>query len=82
MARVQLRPDELEMLRTNTENPNAYLDSMLRRFKKQVQAEGILEECKRREFFLKKSIKRKEKSKRAKIALIKEKKIKGRKSST
>ena len=45
---------------------------MLRRFKKQVQADGIIEECRRREYFLKKSLKRKEKSKRAKIAKIKE----------
>lgn len=71
MARVSLRPDELELCK-DTNNVNAGLDSMLRRFKKQVQSEMILEECKRREFFLKKSLKRKEKSKRAKIARIKE----------
>ena len=44
------------------------VDSMLRRFKKQVKKEGILQECRRREFFLKKSLARKEKSKRARIA--------------
>lgn len=71
MARVTLRPDELTLCQ-ETNNVNAGLDSMLRRFKKQVQNECILEECKRREFFLKKSLKRKEKSKRAKIARIKE----------
>ena len=71
MAKVTLRPDELELCR-ETNNPNAGLDAMLRRFKKQVQQEAILEECRRREAFLKKSLKRKEKSKRAKIARIKE----------
>ena len=71
MAKVTLRPDELELCK-EMNNVNAGLDSMLRRFKKQVQAEGILEECKIREYFLKKSLARKEKSKRAKIARIKE----------
>ena len=78
LAKVELNKEELELL-TNApvENKNMYLDYLLRRFKKKVQLEGILDECKRREFFLKKSLKRKEKSKRAKIALIKEgKKVK------
>lgn len=44
------------------------VDSMLRRFKTQVKKEGILQECRKREFFLKKSLARKEKSKRARIA--------------
>ena len=44
------------------------VDSMLRRFKKQVKKEGILQKKKKREFFLKKSLARKEKSKRARIA--------------
>ena len=44
------------------------IDSLLRRFKKQVKEEGILQECRKREFFLKKSLARKEKSKRARIA--------------
>ena len=44
------------------------IDSMLRRFKRQVKQEGILQECRKREFFLKKSLARKEKSKRARIA--------------
>ena len=71
VARVILRQDELDLCK-DTNNVNAGLDSMLKRFKKQVQSDGILEECKRREYFLKKSLKRKEKSKRAKIARIKE----------
>ena len=29
------------------------IDSLLRRFKKQVKKEGILQECRKREFFLK-----------------------------
>lgn len=80
MAKVTLRPDELELCRNTPDNPNVALDSLLRRFKKQIQQEGILEECKRREFFLKKSLKRKEKSKRAKIARIKEMKKSSKKS--
>ena len=48
-----------------------HLDAMLRRFKKQVEAQGILEDCKKHEFFLKKSLRRKEKSKKAKIRNIK-----------
>lgn len=78
MAKVTLRVDELELC-NSTNNVNAGLDSMLRRFKKQVQQEQILDECKRREFFLKKAIKRREKSKRAKIARIKEMKKSSRK---
>ena len=74
MAKVILTAHDLEAIR-NSENPeqvsNEFLDSMLRRFKKQVESEGIIEECRRREFFLKKSLKRKEKSKRAKIREIK-----------
>jgi len=78
MARVTLRADEIELCKTSN-NVNAALDSMLRRFKKQVQQEQILEECKRREFFLKKALKRREKSKRAKITRIKEMKKSSRK---
>ena len=44
------------------------IDSLLRRFKRQVKKEGNLQECRKREFFLKKSLARKEKSKRARIA--------------
>ena len=68
MAKVVLTPHDLQEAMSE-KNPNMYLDTMLRRFKKQVENEGILDECKRREFFLKKSLKRKEKSKRAKIRL-------------
>lgn len=46
---------------------NEDLESLMRRFKKQVKAKEVLEECRRRESFLKKSLKRKEKSKRARI---------------
>ena len=51
------------------------IDSMLRRFKKKVINEGILDEARRRQFFMKKAIKRKERSKRARIRAIKEAKI-------
>lgn len=77
MARVQLNAHDFEEIR-KSEKPelaiNMFLDTMIRRFKKQVENEGILEECRKREFFLKKSLKRKEKSKRAKIREIKRKK--------
>lgn len=77
MAKVYLTAHDLEDIR-RSENPaeasNMFLDSMIRRFKKQVESEDILYECKKREFFLKKSLKRKEKSKRAKIREIKRKK--------
>ena len=49
MAKVVARPDES-------------LDAMLRRFKKQVIASEVLLECRKREFFKKKALKRKEKS--------------------
>ena len=77
MAKVSLNAHDLEEIR-RSDNPagniNMFLDSMLRRFKKQVENEDILYECKKREFFLKKSLRRKEKSKRAKIREIKRKK--------
>ena len=61
MAKVKMIVD------SNTSEKES-VDSMLRRFKKQVKKEGILQECRKREFFLKKSLARKEKSKRARIA--------------
>ncbi len=70
MAKVELSQHELKEC-MESGNPNMHLDSMLKRFKKQVIAEEIIDECKRRSFFLKKSIKRREKSKRAKIRAIK-----------
>ena len=77
LAKVSLTAHDFEEIR-NQENPqasvNMFLDSMLRRFKKQVENEDILYECKKREFFLKKSIRRREKSKRAKIRELKYKK--------
>lgn len=70
MAKVELTAHDLqECFESNS--PNKHLDTMLRRFKKQVEAQGILEDCKKHEFFLKKSLRRKEKSKKAKIRNIK-----------
>ena len=43
------------------------LDSLIGRFKREVKADGTIEECKKREFFLKKSLKRKAKSKAARL---------------
>ena len=44
---------------------NESVDDLLKRFKRQVNNENIIEEYKKHDFFLKKSLKRKEKSKRA-----------------
>ena len=41
------------------------LDSALRRFKRQVNKAGTIQECRKREAFLKKSLKRKLKSENA-----------------
>lgn len=41
------------------------LDALIRRFKKVVTADRILYECRRKEYFLKKSLKRKAKSEEA-----------------
>lgn len=40
------------------------LEEMLRRFKRKVQADGIMDDLKKREFFVSKSVKRREKIKR------------------
>ena len=42
-------------------------DSLMKRFKRQVNDAGILDECKKREFHLKKSLARQAKAKRARI---------------
>ena len=52
------------------------IDSLMKRFKRKVMEEGILDEVRRREFFVNKSTKRREKSKRAKIRALKNKKNK------
>ena len=70
MAKVELTAHDLQECFSNN-SPNMHLDAMIRRFKKQVEAQGILEDCKKHEFFLKKSLRRKEKSKKAKIRNIK-----------
>ena len=44
---------------------NETLDSALRRFKRQVNKAGTIQEARKREFFLKKSLKRKVKSENA-----------------
>ena len=52
MPRVELREGETP-------------DELIARFKREVKAAGILDECKKREFFVNKSMKRKLKSKAA-----------------
>lgn len=49
MARVQIRENET-------------LDEALRRFKKAVAKSGVIQEAKKKEFYLKKGLKRKQKS--------------------
>lgn len=44
---------------------NESLDDALRRFKRQVNKAGTIQEAKKREFYLKPGLKRKEKSKEA-----------------
>lgn len=66
MVKVHLTKEDYEACREQG-NPNACIDQLLRKFKKRVNESGILDECRRREYFLKKSLARKEKSKRARI---------------
>ena len=47
------------------------LDSLIRRFKKLVEKSEILQDVKKHEYFLKKSLRRKQKSKLAKIKNLK-----------
>jgi small subunit ribosomal protein S21 len=49
-------------VRSNNHEP---LESMLRKFKKKVVKEGIMEDMKKKEFYKKPSIKKKEKSETA-----------------
>lgn len=51
------------------------IDSLVARFKRQVKQSGTLDECRKREFYLKKSLKRKAKSK------LHAQKMKGKKKS-
>lgn len=53
---------------------DAILDDMIRRWKRAVKADGLIEECRRRECFYTKAEKRREKAKRAKIRRIQEEK--------
>lgn len=54
MAKVKMRDNE-------------DLESLIRRFRKQVMKEETIYECRKHDFFLKKALKRKEKSKHARI---------------
>ena len=49
---------------------NETLDEALRRFKRQVNKSGVLLETRKREFYLKKGLKRKLKSEMARLSLI------------
>ncbi len=67
MAKVVLYVDK------NTGEREA-LDVALRRFKKQVFNDNIIQECKKREYFKSKSVKRREKSEEAQKRLRKKNK--------
>lgn len=62
--------------KTDGVTTNETVDSMLRRFKKLIMNEDILYEFRKRQYFMSKSSKRKEKSKRARIRDLKAKKNK------
>lgn len=68
MAKVVLTTHDLDTIRS-AEDPavaaNMILDQMTRCFKKQVIKEGILVDYRKHDFFMKKSMKRREKSKAA-----------------
>jgi ribosomal protein S21 len=68
LAKVVLTAHDLDTIRSAekpAEMANIVLDQMIRRFKKQVINEGILVDYRKHDFFMKKSMKRKEKSKAA-----------------
>ena len=50
-----------EIMPKTTVRENETLDDALRRFKRQVNKAGTIQECRKREFFLKPSVARKEK---------------------
>jgi len=50
-------------------NPEDGLEAALRKFKKQVIKEGILDDLKKKEYYKSKSVKRREKSKEARRRL-------------
>lgn len=72
MAKVTLNKQEKEWLEQE-ETRNLALESMLKRFKRQVTQSDILYEVKKRRYFLNKREKREEKDKRAKIRALKTK---------
>jgi len=55
------------MAKVELKHPNEYFDSLLRRFKKAVDRDDIIKECRKHEFFEKPC----ERRKRAKAAAIK-----------
>jgi ribosomal protein S21 len=68
MARIVRNKIEAELVATGkTEDQMESVDSMLRRFKKQVMNQEILLDVRKHEFFIKKNKRLKEKSKLARI---------------
>lgn len=50
-----------------TLNKDEGIDSLLRRFKKAVEREDVMQEARKRQFFLKKALRRKQKARYARI---------------
>lgn len=71
MARVTPNKKERDLLNSGPEGANLALNSMLKRFKRQVRSQGIMNEIRKRQYFKSKPEKRKEKQK---ISLIRQKK--------
>lgn len=59
MIKVVPNDYEAEEMKQGYDGANMALDSMMKRFKRQVMASNLLLECENHEFFIQKSLKRK-----------------------
>lgn len=65
---VRVTPTKMELDEAaKTGNPSCYLDAMLKRFKRRVNEAEIIRDLRKHEFFMPKSLRRKEKAKLARI---------------
>ena len=60
------------MFKLKIKRDNESLDSLIKKFRKSIKEAGIMNEIRKIEFYQSKSIKRKNKSKRARKRLLKE----------
>lgn len=70
---IRIVPNKIELEQIAAGEGGQAVDSMIRRWKRQVQRDELLYECKRREYYMCTYEKRKEKSKHARIKEIKNK---------